>query len=110
MNMVAVETNEPIADVVKPALPPYELIIESLDDIDPRALGKLMIELMDKVDLTIVHGDKDTQDIVVKLCAGLGVAWKPERGPGGAPIFDEYVGKRCLTRCQAGEKPMFGIV
>ena len=93
----------------EPSLPPFEIIIMNLDEIDPRALGKLMIELMDKVDLTIVHGDKDTQDIVVKLCAGLGVAWTPVQGPDNAPIFDKYVGKKVLTRCQAGEKPVFGV-
>ena len=107
-NMVSVATEKPVQEVVKPTLPPYEIIIERLDEIDPRALGKLMIELMDKVDLTIVHGDKNTQDIVVKLCAGLGVAWTPVRGPDNAPIFDRYVGKKVLTRCQAGEKPVFG--
>ena len=89
-------------------MPPFEIVIGNLDEIDPRALGKLMIELMDKVDLTIVHGDKDTQDVVVKLCAGLGVAWTPVQGPDNAPIFDKYVGKKVLTRCQAGEKPVFG--
>jgi hypothetical protein len=99
-NMVAVATEKPVQEVVKPTLPPYEIIIGKLDEIDPRTLGKLMIELMDKVDLTIVHGDKDTQDIVVKLCSGLGVAWKP--------ISEVHRGKKVLTRCQAGEKPVFG--
>ena len=107
-NMVSVATEKPVQEVVKPTLPPFEIVIGKLDEIDPRALGKLMIELMDKVDLTIVHGDKDTQDVVVKLCAGLGVAWTPVQGPDNAPIFDKYVGKKVLTRCQAGEKPVFG--
>ena len=109
-NMVAIATEKPIEEVAKKPLPPYEIVIEKLDEIDPRTLGKLMIGLMDKVDLTIVHGDKDTQDIVVKLCAGLGVAWKPEKGPDNAPIFPAHVGKKVLTRCQPGEKPVFGAV
>ena len=97
---------------VKPTKPQLELVVleSDMDNIDPRSLGKLMIALMDKVDLSIVHGNPSTNDIVVKLCTGLGVAWTPVRGPDNAPIFDKYRGKKVLTRCQAGEKPVFGAV
>ena len=90
----------------KPVLKPFEIIVDSMDGIDPRSLGKLMIDLNDKVALTIVHGDIFTDDVVVKLCKGLGFTMKPLYGPDGK-LYTEYAGKRKLTSCQPGQKPVF---
>lgn len=106
-NMVAVETEKPVEEVVKPSKPYFEIVVDGMDNIDPRALGKLMIELMNKVDLTIVHGDENTEDIVCKLCAGLGVAKQPLRCHEDGLIYDQHIGKNKLTSCQAGQKPTF---
>lgn len=106
-NMVAVATEKPVEEVVKPSKPYFEIVVDGMDNIDPRALGKLMIELMDKVDLTIVHGDENTDDIVCKLCAGLGVAKQPLRCHEDGLIYDQHIGKNKLTSCQAGQKPTF---
>ena len=100
----------PKVEVVEPpsrsTLPPLEIVVEDLSDIDPRSLGKLMIELKDKVDLTIVHGDATTDDIVVKLCTGLGVNRALAYGPDGK-FNSAWTGKHKLTRCQPNEKPTF---
>ena len=106
-NMVAIATTKPIEEVVKPSKPYFEIVVDDMDNIDPRALGKLMIELSDKIDLTIVHGDENTEDIVCKLCAGLGVAKKPLRCHEDGLIYDQHIGKNKLTICQAGQKPTF---
>lgn len=102
-----VEPPKPVAvEETKPAKTPFEILVDGMDNIDPRALGKLMIELLDKVDLTIVHGDIFTDDVVVKLCKGLGVNMKHLRDETGA-VKPEYIGKRKLVGCQAGQKPAF---
>ena len=101
---------EPPKDIV--AKPHLELVVLDSDmgNIDPRSLGKLMIALMDKVDLSIVHGNQSTDDIVVKLCSGLGVAKVDLYGPDNAPIYDIHIGKKVLKRCQPNEKPEFSIL
>lgn len=93
----------------KPVLNPLDIIVDSMEGIDPRALGKLMIELNDKVDLTMVHGDIFTDDVVVKLCSGLGFKLKQLYDASGT-IKKEYVGKRKLVGCKAGQKPEFAVV
>lgn len=90
-------------------LPTFEIVVDDMAEIDPRSLGKMMIELKDKVELTIVHGDDSTDDIVTKLCSGLGVNRALAYGPDGK-VNAEWVGKHKLTRCQPGEKPMFETV
>lgn len=103
--MVAIATTKPIEEVATEQKPKLELVIldSDMDNIDPRSLGKLMIALMDKVDLTIVHGYPSTDDIVVKLCAGLGVARVDLCG-------SIHFGKKVLKRCQPNEKPVFSIL
>ena len=108
-NMVAIATTKPIEEVTKPSKPPFELIVGQMSDIDPRALGKLMLELNDKVDLTVVHGDLFTDDVVVKLCSGLGFKLERLYDEGGH-VYSKYVGKRKIVSCHAGEKPQFSIV
>ena len=107
-----VEVLEKPAEVVEPpksTKPPLELIVDSMDGIDPRTLGKLMIDLNEKVDLTIVHGDIFTDDIVMKLCSGLGFKVKQFYDASGN-IKPDYVGKRKLVGCQPGQKPEFAMV
>ena len=111
-NMVAIATTKPIEEVATAQKPKLELVVleSDMDNIDPRSLGKLLIALMDKVDLSVVHGDPSTDDIVCKLCAGLGVARVDLCGPNNAPIYDKHVGKKVLKRCQPNEKPEFSIL
>ena len=92
--------------------PKFELVVleSDMDNIDPRSLGKLMIALMDKVDLSIVHGNPSTDDIVVKLCSGLGVTRVDLCGIDNASIYDIHFGKKVLKRCQPNEKPEFSIL
>ena len=97
---------EVVEQPVLSTLPPLEIVIEDMTNIDPRSLGKLMIELKDKVDLTIVHGDNSTNDIVTKLCDGLEVKRALAYGPDGK-FNVAWMGKNKLTRCQPGEKPIF---
>ena len=101
-----VEAEPASTEPPKPGKTPFELVVGQLDGIDPRALGKLMIELNDKVDLTIVHGDIFTDDVVVKLCSGLGFKLKQLYDASGK-LFPEYVGKMKLVGCKAGQKPAF---
>ena len=110
--MVAIATTKPAEEVATAQKPKLELVVleSDMDNIDPRSLGKLMLALMDKVDLSIVHGDPSTDDIVVKLCSGLGVARVELCGPNNAPIYDKHVGKKVLKRCQPNEKPVFSIL
>lgn len=100
-----VEPQKNIEEAAAAQKPKLELVIldSDMDNIDPRSLGKLMIALMDKVDLTIVHGYPSTDDIVVKLCAGLGVARVDLCG-------SIHFGKKVLKRCQPNEKPVFSIL
>ena len=98
-----------VVEPPKPTKPPLELIVDSMDGIDPRTLGKLMIDLNEKVDLTIVHGDIFTDDIVMKLCSGLGFKVKQFYDASGN-IKPDYVGKRKLVGCQPGQKPEFAMV
>jgi hypothetical protein len=107
--MVAIATTKPIEEVATTQKPKLELVVleSDMDNIDPRSLGKLMIALMDKVDLSIVHGDENSDDIVCKLCAGLGVAKQPLRCHEDGLIYDQHIGKNKLTSCQAGQKPTF---
>ena len=102
-----------VVEPPKPTLKPFDIIVDSMDGIDPRALGKLMIELNGKVDLTIVHGDicvgDIAEDIVAKLCKGLGVKQKALRGFDGE-VLPQYIGKKKLVKCQAGKKPEFAIM
>jgi hypothetical protein len=89
----------------------FMLVIDRMEDgrIDPRALGKLMIELNGKVDLVVVHGDISTDDVVVKLCNGLGFEWRQLYDASGK-VFPEYVGRKVLVGCQAGQKPEFRVL
>ena len=89
-----------------PWLQPVDLIVDSLDNIDPRALGKLMIALKDKMDLTVVHGNAATDDVVVKLCNGLGFKLRQLYDASGK-VFPEYVGRKVLVGCRDGQKPEF---
>ena len=100
---------EKVGESTKPKL---ELVVLESDmgNIDPRSLGKLMIALMDKVDLSIVHGNPSTDDIVVKLCSGLGVTRVDLCGTDNASIYDIHFGKKVLKRCQPNEKPEFSIL
>lgn len=95
--------------VVEPKKQPIEFVIDSMDGIDPRALGKLMIELSGKVDLTIVHGEPGCQDIVAKLCSGLGVELKPLRNEIGE-LLPDWIGRMQMTSCQPGQKPQFSKI
>jgi hypothetical protein len=107
---IVVQEEQPVVETpAKSTLPPLEIVIEDMSDIDPRSLGKLMIELKGKVDLTIVHGDNSIDDIVTKLCNGLEVNMLPVYGPDGK-FNVAWNGKRRLTRCQPGEKPQFDIL
>ena len=92
-----------------PMLQPFDLIVDSLDNIDPRSLGKLMIALKDKMDLTMVHGEIGVDDIVARLCKGLGVNLRSLRGFDNE-ILPQYIGKRKLVGCQAGQKPVFALL
>ena len=104
------EVQQPIAKPAEPTgKPSFELIVDKMDGIDPRALGKLMLELNDKVDLTVVHGDLFTDDVVVKLCSGLGFKLERLYDEGGQ-VYSRHVGKRMIVSCHAGEKPQFSIV
>ena len=94
---------------IEPPKPKYEIIVDSLDNIDPRAFAKLMLELKDKVDLTIVHGGNSTDDVVVKLCNGLGFKLKKLYNS-DEKLYTEYVGKKKLVSCQAGQKPVFEVI
>ena len=100
---------EKVGESTKPKL---ELVVleSDMSNIDPRSLGKLMIALMDKVDLSIVHGNPSTDDIVVKLCSGLGVTRVDLCGTDNASIYDIHFGKKVLKRCQPNEKPVFSIL
>ena len=116
--VVMAEAHEPKSETpvpekqVESTKPQFELVVLESDmgNIDPRSLGKLMIALMDKVDLSIVHGNPSTDDIVVKLCSGLGVPRVYLCGQDNASIYDKYVGKKVLKRCQPDEKPQFSIL
>lgn len=90
-------------------LPSFELIVDSMDEIDPRTLGKLMVGLKSKVDLTMVHGEIGVDDIVARLCKGLGVNLRSLRGFDNE-ILPQYIGKRKLVGCQAGQKPVFALL
>ena len=111
-HMVAIATTKPIEEVATTQKPHLELVVleSDMDNIDPRTLGKMMIALMDKVDLSIVHGNPSTDDIIVKLCSGLGVARVDLYGPDNAPVYDIHIGKKVLKRCQPNEKPVFSIL
>lgn len=102
-----------VVEPPKPTLPPFDIIVDSMDGIDPRSFAKLTVELKNKVDLTVVHGDicvgDIAEDIVAKLCKGLGVKQKALRGFDGE-VLPQYIGKKKLVKCQAGEKPEFAIM
>lgn len=84
----------------------YELIVDSLKEIDARTFGKLMMKMKKRVgSITVVHGDHDCEDVVVKLCSWLNVPWRPLRNDIG--IEDRWRGKNRLSRLQPGEKPSF---
>lgn len=91
------------------SLPSFELIVDSMDGVDPRTLGKLMVELKNKVDLTIVHGEIGVDDVVARLCKGLGVNLRSLRGFDNE-VLPQYIGKRKLVGCQAGQKPVFALL
>ena len=85
------------------------LVVDDFSDIDPRTFGKLIVQLHKlKPDLTVVHGSSSTDDIIVKLCKGLGVDWTPLREDDGN-VIEKYAGRNKLVRCQAGEKPQFEL-
>ena len=85
----------------------FDIVVDELDNIDPRSLGKLMIELKSKdIPLRIVHGKYDTDDIVSRLCKGLEVPIWPLRDASGF-VMKVNSGKRKLDCCKPGEKPVF---
>lgn len=93
----------------KPATPPpmFDIVVDEMDNIDPRSLGKLMVELKAKnVPLRIVHGQYDTDDVVDRLCRGLQVPRWPLRDASGF-VIKTFNGTRKLNYCKAGEKPGF---
>ena len=89
-----IEPIEPIEEVATTQKPHLELVVleSDMDNIDPKSLGKLMIALMDKVDLTVIHGEIGVDDIVAKLCKGLGVNLNALKGFDGE-VLHQYIGK-----------------
>ena len=85
----------------------FDIVVDEMDNIDPRSLGKLMVELKSKnIPLRIVHGQYDTDDVVDRLCKGLQVPRWPLRDANGF-VMKGNAGKRKLNYCKAGEKPGF---
>ena len=84
--------------------------MDDISGIDPRTLGKLMIELKKKgVGVEIVHGDEwlyKNPDVVYKLCEGLEVKLNKFKNLDGS-IVEKYMGKNKLVRLQPGEKATF---
>lgn len=107
--MAAISTTNPIEEVTRPSKPKFEIVVDGMDNIDPRTLGKMMIELVDKVDLTIIHGEIGVDDIVAKLCNGLGAKLNALKGFDGE-VLPQHIGKKRLVKCQAGQKPEFSIL
>ena len=89
---------------------PFQLIMDDISGIDPRTLGKLMIELKKKdVGVEVVHGDEwlyKKPDVVYKLCEGLEVKLNKFKNLDGS-IVEKYMGRSKLVRLQPGEKPSF---
>lgn len=109
---VVVEKTETRVEVTEPPAPPTtppkpEIIIDEIDGIDPKTLGKLMYGLKAR-GVTIVHGNEITDDIIVKLCKGLDIPLRFLRL--GDDILPEFNGKNKLVRCQPGEKPEFAKI
>lgn len=95
-----------------PSKPKHELIVDSIEDIDPRTFGKLIAELGKRVELTVVHGDEhlyNNPDVVYNLCKGLKVNWTNLKNIDGE-VDRAYVGKRKMVSCQPGQKPRFETV
>ena len=94
--------------VVEPQNPKeYELIIDELEQIDPRTFGRLMIEMKSKlpIPLVIVHGDEGCDDIIAKLCGGLDIQMRKLYN--GGVMIGTYSGKNKLVKCQPSSKPEF---
>lgn len=85
-----------------------ELIIDELDGIDPKTIGKMMFELKAR-NVIIVHGNSTTDDILVKLCRGLDIPTTTLYNDNGE-IKPIYRGKNKLVRCQPNEKPSFKVI
>lgn len=89
---------------------PYQLIIDDISDIDPRTLGKLMIELKNKgIEVAVVHGDEwlyKNPNIVYKLCQGLEIPLSKLKNLDGSMV-EKYMGRNKLVRLQPGEKATF---
>ena len=85
----------------------YELIIDELEQIDPRTFGRLMIEMKSKlpIPLVIVHGDEGCDDIIAKLCGGLDIQMRKLYN--GGVMIGTYSGKNKLVKCQPSSKPEF---
>lgn len=111
----AIPTTKPVNPQSAPITPPTKptqktLIVDGLNEIDPRTFGQLMMKLHKMIpELVVVHGDETTGDVIVKLCQGLGVEWRPLRDLSGA-VIGEYSGKTKLVHCQPGDKPRFELV
>lgn len=89
----------------------YELIVDELNDnIDPRTLGRLMMELKSKlpIPLIVVHGDNGCDDIIARLCGGLEISLRMLYN--GGVMIGTYFGKNKLVRCQPSSKPEFAKI
>ena len=108
-----VESTETVVETkveeVKPTKPKLDFIVDAMGNIDPRALGKLMIALKERSELTIVHGNDGCEDIVKRLCDGLGCKLTPLYD-GNGTMMTKWCGRKKLVKCQPEQKPEFEII
>lgn len=101
------EKAAPVENIETPASEPepkkmFDLAVDGIEGIDPRTLGKMMIEFTTKgVPLRILHGQFGEEDIVVKLCEGLSVPWMPLRDASGF-VMPKHKGKPKLAGFRDG--------
>ena len=101
------EKAAPVENIETPASEPepkkmFDLAVDGMEGIDPRTLGKMMIEFTTKgVPLRILHGQFGEEDIVVKLCEGLSVPWMPLRDASGF-VMPKHKGKPKLAGFRDG--------
>lgn len=105
--VVETSKSEPTSAVEPQNPKEYELIIDELEQIDPRTFGRLMIEMKSKlpIPLVIVHGDEGCDDIIAKLCGGLDIQMRKLYN--GGVMIGTYSGKNKLVKCQPSSKPEF---
>ena len=106
------EIPDPMVEEVKntpisPHPTTFELIVDKMDEIDPKSFAQMIVELKkQKPSLELVHGDGNTVDIVTMLGQRLGISVKPLYSNGA--LIDNYRGKNYLELYKPGEKPVFG--